>query len=91
MTEHALTDERQWEQYKLLVEEYRFQVELNWKRSQYFLVLNVAVLVAAVGLLTGSSPRPKILVGAVFVLGGLLAILSLLGQPRPAGLLPKGP
>lgn len=30
--------------YKVAVEEYRFQVDLNWKRTQYFLALNVAIL-----------------------------------------------
>ncbi len=36
--------------YKVAVEEYRFQVDLNWKRTQYFLALNVAILGVGTGL-----------------------------------------
>lgn len=57
--------------------EYRFQVELNWKRSQYFLALNLAVLVAGAGLLGGSSSTGELIVAAaVFVAGFAAAILA---------------
>lgn len=80
MTEEPPDRERLWEQYKLLVEEYRFQVDLNWRRSQYFFVLNIAVLVAGIGLLSRPSPGPAGLIAAVFGLGALLAVLSMLAN-----------
>lgn len=63
--------------YQLHAAEYRFQVELNWKRNQYFLALNVAVLVAGGGLLGGSSgPRELLVAAAVFAVGGATAWLA---------------
>ncbi|HEX8689800.1 MAG TPA: hypothetical protein VF729_06115 [Solirubrobacterales bacterium] len=72
------------EQYHLAVEEYRFQVDLNWRRSEYFFVLNIGVLVAASTLLT-SEDLPKALVALVFGLGALLAVLSLLANNSQHG------
>ena len=40
-----------WRLYTHAVEEYRFQVSLNWQRLQYFMGLNVAVLSVGAGLL----------------------------------------
>jgi hypothetical protein len=67
------------EQYRRAIEEYRFQVDLNWRRSEYFFVLNIGVLVAAATLLA-SEDLPRALVGLVFGLGALLASLSLLAN-----------
>ncbi len=36
--------------YKLALDEYRFQVNLNWSRTQYYIALNVAILGIATGL-----------------------------------------
>jgi hypothetical protein len=66
-------------QYDRAVTEYRFQVDLNWKRSEYFFVLNVAVLVAAVTLLA-SDRVPRSLNAAVFGAGALLAAMSMLAN-----------
>lgn len=57
--------------------EYRFQVDLNWKRSQYLLALNLAVLVAGAGLLGGSTSTGELVVAAaVFVAGIAAAVLG---------------
>jgi hypothetical protein len=72
------------EQYRLAVEEYRFQVGLNWRRSEYFFVLNVGVLVAGATLLA-SDKAPRALVGLVFMLGALLASLSFLANDTQSG------
>lgn len=77
--------ERQWAQYHVLVDEYRFQVELNWKRSQYFFVLNLAVLVAGVGLLSASTPAPRGLIAGVFAVGALFAGLSIAANRTQRG------
>ena len=38
------------ERYKLAVEEYRFQAQFNWSRTQYLFALNALVLAAGAGL-----------------------------------------
>lgn len=58
--------------YKIAVEEYRFQVKLNADRSRDFLVLNSAIIAAAVALLAQS----RLLAGAVFGAGLLVAVLA---------------
>lgn len=69
-----------WRQYEISIDEYRFQVELNWKRSQYYFVLNAAILVAAVGLLTSSADIADEVVGILFLLGAVVAGLALLAN-----------
>lgn len=72
------------EQYRKAVEEYRFQVDLNWRRSEYFFVLNIGVLVAATTLLA-SQDVPRGVVALVFCLGTLLAVLSILANNTQSG------
>jgi hypothetical protein len=72
------------EQYRLALDEYRFQVDLNWRRSEYFFVLNIGVLVAGATLLA-SQEVPRVLVGLVFGLGVLLALLSVLANKTQGG------
>ena len=68
------------EQFRHAVEEYRFQVDLNWKRSEYYFVLNVAVLVAAIGLLATSARVPREILGVLFTIAALLAGLSIVAN-----------
>lgn len=70
-------------QYDLAVAEYRFQVDLNWRRSEYFFVLNVGVLIAASTLLA-SHKVPRLLIAFVFMVGLLLAVLSILANETQA-------
>lgn len=37
-------------QYEFVLQEYRFQVQLNWDRAKHFLIFNTAILAAAVAL-----------------------------------------
>ncbi len=67
------------EQYSRAIDEYRFQVELNWRRSEYFFVLNVGVLIAAATMFA-SDKVPSQLVAALFGVGALLATLSFLAN-----------
>lgn len=49
-----------WRLYAHAVDEYRFQVNLNWQRLQYFLGLDVAILGVGAGLLRiGSNRQPQ--------------------------------
>lgn len=68
----------------MAVEEYRFQVDLNWRRSEYFFVLNVGVLIAAATLLTAND-IPRGLVALVFGVGALLAVLTVLANETQHG------
>ena len=66
-------------QYDRVLAEYRFQVDLNWRRSEYFFVLNVGILIAAATLFS-SEDVPRALVALLFVIGALLAGLSVLAN-----------
>jgi len=72
-------DEGLVRQYDRAVEEYRFQVDLNWRRSEYFFVLNVGVLIASATMFS-SGDVPRELVAVLFFVGALLAGLSFLAN-----------
>lgn len=75
-----MTDERDWEPgalldiYKVAVDEYRFQVSLNWSRTQYLFVLTAGILAVGAGLLNVDSGGQPWLVGAIFLLGLCTAV-----------------
>lgn len=58
--------------YKVSVEEYRFQAQYNWSRTQYLLIFNTAILAAASAL----SAQPGRGAALIFVLGVVAAVLS---------------
>ncbi len=58
--------------YKLAVEEYRFQAQFNWSRTQYLLAFNAAILTAAAAV----ASRPGRSAALVFLLGVVAAVLS---------------
>lgn len=64
--------------YEIHLAEYRFQVELNWKRTQHLLGLNSAMLAAGVGVLRLANGEGGLLAGAIFLAALLLALLALL-------------
>src|SRR2546422_11317465 len=67
-----------FELYKLAIDEYRFQVELNWKRSQYYFVLNAAIIALGANFLRGDKKDDWIVAAWVFGGGLLIVGLSLL-------------
>jgi len=67
------------EVYRVAVEEYRFEVQLNWSRTQYFLTFDAAVLAAAVAV---SGTRLSAL---DFVVGAAAAALSLVALNTQRG------
>lgn len=71
-----MTDDKLYEHYSLVVAEYRFQVDLNWRRFQYFLVLSVALLGTATGLYGGDVPRAVPV--ALFATGAAVSGLAVL-------------
>jgi Flp pilus assembly protein TadB len=56
--------------YKTAVEQYRFQAQFNWSRTQFLLTFNAAVLVAATVVATSGHGR------LVFALGAVAAVLT---------------
>lgn len=66
-----------WDQYVLAVEEYRFQVDLNWRRSQYSFALCAAVLAASFALLNSAAQVPDHLVALAFVASGSISLLAM--------------
>jgi hypothetical protein len=66
----SLSTEQLLTLYKIAIEEYRFQVKLNWDRTAYYLTLNGGLITIATGLLkVGSSPVVNLLVATVFLIG----------------------
>lgn len=59
--------------YKIAVDEYRLQADFNWKRTQYLLAFNAAILAAGAGV----GARPGSAAALVFVLGAVAAVMSL--------------
>lgn len=79
MSDEPQTDDARERLFKLLdvhLAEYRFQVDLNWRRTQHLLALNSAMLAAGVGLLRLSPEDPLPLAGVVFLAGLVLALLG---------------
>jgi hypothetical protein len=75
-----------WHLYDVAVEEYRFQVNLNNQRFQWYVTLNAALIAAATGLLRlgdGNDGRP--LTAAVFGVGFCLAIFTAIAWHRQRG------
>lgn len=71
------------ELYGIALEEYRFTVNLNWKRTRYYLVLNAAILAAGAGLFgTSTDPRSSLLLVAVFLVGILTSTLGAKASAR---------
>lgn len=58
--------------YQLAVDEYRFQAQFNWSRTQYLLAFNAAILTAA----TAVASRPGRRAALVFGLGAVASLLS---------------
>jgi hypothetical protein len=81
--------------YRLAVEELRFQIDLNWRRAQYYLALNLAVVGVGAGLLkiqaqpqgvgsgvstSLSATATYLLPAGIFAVGIATAILALLAN-----------
>ena len=59
--------------YKLAVEEYRFQAQYNWSRTQYLLAFNAGIITAATVLAASRPGRYSIF---LFALGFAAAVMS---------------
>lgn len=76
MTEREKRDEL-FELYRLALDDYRFQVQLNQDRSRYFLVLNLTVIGIATGVVQLGQGTLSILVALLYAAGFLFCIFSI--------------
>ncbi len=74
-----------WEQYRVVIDEYRFQVDLNWKRSQYYFVLNAAILAASLGLFASSVAVPRMVIAIPFLFGLAITLLAIAANRTQKG------
>lgn len=64
--------------YKYALDEYRFQVNLNWSRSQYYIVLNLGIVGLATGLLRVDDQNLAAGVGiGLYLVGAVCSVLTL--------------
>ena len=73
-----LSNKDSLELYKIAVEEYRFQVKLNWDRTAYHLTLSSGLIAIAVGLLkVGSAPIVNLFVAGIFLIGLMASYIGI--------------
>ena len=64
--------------YRIAVDEYRFQVKLNWDRTAYLITLNSGLIAVATGLLkVGSAAVINLFVAGVFFVGLFVSLVSI--------------
>lgn len=63
----------------MAIEEYRFEVRLNWDRMLYYAVVSSGVIAVAAGLIKDAkSPAVLVLCGTLFVLGAILSVIGII-------------
>lgn len=77
--------DRLMDHYRIAVDEYRFQVGLNWSRNQYLLVFNTAILAAGAALVRLDMRAVEILASLLFLVGAGAAGASVLVTERQHG------
>jgi hypothetical protein len=65
-----LSTDRLFDLYKIAIDEYRFQVKLNWDRTTYHFTLSSGLLAIATGILRlGTASAVNLIVAVVFLIG----------------------
>jgi len=74
----SLSTQQLLELYRIAVDEYRFQVKLNWDRTAYLITLNSGLIAVATGLLkVGGAAVINLFVASVFLVGAFVSIVSI--------------
>lgn len=63
--------------YGIAVDEYRFQVNLNWLRTQYYLVFNVGIVALATTLVRFITGGLQLFVATLYIVGFVCCLLCL--------------
>lgn len=75
---HELSTERLLSLYTIAVDEYRFEVKLNWERSAFYLTLNSGPIAIATGLLkVQGSSLANLFVAGVFFIGLFVSAIGI--------------
>lgn len=65
--------------YKFAIDEYRFEVRLNWDRSMYYITFNTGIVAVGAGLLKlGSDGIVNLFIAGIFLLGCSSSIMGIL-------------
>jgi hypothetical protein len=74
--------------YKVAIEEYRFEVRLNWDRTAFHLTLNSGLIAIATGLLKiGTAPIVNLSVAVVFFVGLCVSLIGYQGNQEGSSVL----
>jgi hypothetical protein len=71
-----------FEHFELAVDEHRFQADLAWRRTAYWLALNVAMLAGGLALLATPDRVPRELIAVLFALGAVASIVAIVSALR---------
>jgi hypothetical protein len=64
--------------YKIAIEEYRFEVKLNWDRTAYYITLNSGLIAIATGLLkVGGVRSVNLVIAGMFLIGLVTSLIGL--------------
>jgi hypothetical protein len=63
--------------YRIAIDEYRFEVRLNWDRSMYYITFNTALIAAAAGLLKLGKTGIDLYIAGIFGLGFVGSLLGI--------------
>ncbi len=73
----SLDNQQALDIYKIAVEEYRFQVRLNWDRNKFYVLLNSSLITVACGLLKiPSHQHLELLMIPLFITGLIVAVIG---------------
>ena len=71
------------ELYRVAVDEYRFEVRLNWDRMQYYAVVNSGIIAVGTSLLRDAvSPAIILLSGVMFLVGLAMSIMGIVSTHK---------
>jgi hypothetical protein len=72
-----LDPEKLLDLYRIAVDEYRFEVKLNWDRTAFYFSLNSALVTVGGGLLRfGGAPLVDLLAAALFLIGLSISLIG---------------
>lgn len=72
-----LSKDQLFDLYRVALDEYRFEVKLNWDRTVYYISLNSGVISVATGFSKlGGAPAIDLLVATLFFVGMLLSAIG---------------
>lgn len=78
MVAESLSNEDLLTLYKIALDEYRFQVRLNWDRTAFHLTLSSGLIAIAAGLLKlGTASPVNLVVAGVFFIGMCVSAIGI--------------